>query len=92
VERAYSIDRSNDLRAQVFADLNADPRMNKKAGDNPFLIIVRICDGVAFLEHRPAVIWREGNGSMDCCRMYMPFSRKAGFWHAGERKTPAVAG
>jgi hypothetical protein len=46
--------------------------MNKKAGDNPILIIARISGGVAFLEHRPAVIWREGNGSMDCCRMCVP--------------------
>ena len=39
--RVY-IDRSNDLRARDFADLNADPRFNKKAGNSPILIIARI--------------------------------------------------
>ena len=42
------IDRSNDLRARDFADLNADPRFNKKAGNSPILIIARISDAVAF--------------------------------------------
>ena len=69
------IDRSNDLRARDFADLNADPRFNKKAGNSPILIIARIGDGVAFLEHRPAAISREGDGSMDCCPMCMPENR-----------------
>ena len=44
----YSVDRSNDLRARVFADVNADPRFNKKAGNSPILIIARMSDAVAF--------------------------------------------
>src|SRR3954467_15801035 len=72
--RVYSIDRSNDLRARDFVDANADPRFNKKAGNSPILI-ARIGDAVAFPEHRPAVIWREGDGSMDCCRMCVPENR-----------------
>jgi hypothetical protein len=46
--RAYSVDRSNDLRARVFADVDADPRFNKKAGNSPILIIARMSDAVAF--------------------------------------------
>jgi hypothetical protein len=90
--RVYSVDRSNDLRARDFVDANADLRFNKKAGNSPILIIARIGDAVAFLEYRPAAIWREGDGSTVCCQLCMPSSRKADFWHADACQTPAVAG
>jgi hypothetical protein len=38
----------NDLPTRYFADLNPDPLFDRKADDNPILIIAGIGDSVAF--------------------------------------------